>query len=411
MQINTIVNRYILRELIPPFCMNLVFFMFVFLMRQILDITNMIVNYQVSLAVFALMIIYSMPYFLVYIIPMSVMMSVLLTFLRMSADNEITALKAGGVSLYSLMTPVMIFAIAGFLLSTFMAAYGMPWGRTAYERLSVEVVRSNFNVGLKERQFIDSFDGVMMYVNEIDMKSRQMRGVFIEDNRKRGASSTVVAPRGNLFEGEDANTFFIRLQNGVVSQVRPGGKSADAIGFDTYDIRLDMKGGAADVASRSRDEKEMRISELRQYLEDAEKQDKKYYSVLTEMHRKFSIPFACIALSILAMPLGIQTVSARKSAGLGIGLFCFLLYYLLLSGGMVLAETGRWHPVFVLWAPNVIMGALGIYLFVKASKDSPVAMFSGIGRGLDRLRRMLSVGPEDGRSGGPSRGSGGTSAS
>ncbi|MFW6335438.1 MAG: LptF/LptG family permease, partial [Desulfosalsimonas sp.] len=141
MKINTIVNRFILKELVPPFFMNMGFFMFVFLMREILDITNMIVNYQVSLGIFLLLIVYSMPYFLVYIIPMSVMMSVLLTFLRMSSDNEILALKSAGVSIYNLVAPVLVFAAAGAAVTVFMAAYGMPWGKSSYEQLSMQVVQ------------------------------------------------------------------------------------------------------------------------------------------------------------------------------------------------------------------------------------------------------------------------------
>ncbi len=79
---NAILNRYILKEMIPPFLMNLVFFVFVFLMRQVLEITNLIVNYQVGFVNFILLLAFSLPFFLVYIIPMSVMLSVLLTFLR-----------------------------------------------------------------------------------------------------------------------------------------------------------------------------------------------------------------------------------------------------------------------------------------------------------------------------------------
>ncbi|MFP4649480.1 MAG: LPS export ABC transporter permease LptF [Desulfobacterales bacterium] len=407
MKINTIVNRFILRELVPPFFMNMGFFMFVFLMREILDITNMIVNYQVSLGIFLLLIVYSMPYFLVYIIPMSVMMSVLLTFLRMSSDNEILALKSAGVSIYNLVAPVLLFAAAGAAVTVFMAAYGMPWGKSSYEQLSMQVVQSNFNIGLKERQFIDSFDGVMMYVNEVDMKTRGMQGVFIKDNRDSGPASTVAAPEGYLFEGDKPHTFVIRLYGGIVSQGEPGGKSFHATRFDTYDISLDLQGAASGKGSGSKDEKEMGLAELRSYLESRDHADRKYYSMLMEFHRKFSIPFACLALGVLAMPLGIQTVSARKSAGLGIGLVCFLMYYLLLSGGMVLGEARGYHPAPLLWFPNIVMGALGLYLLRKAANDSPAALIAGFRRFWALVRRLGPAGPGDEKAGGNGAGEGG----
>lgn len=389
MKINSIVNRFILKELIPPFLITMGFFMFIFLMRQILEITDMIVNYQMSVGIFLLMIVYSMPYFLVYIIPMSVMMSVLLTFLRMSADNEILALRSAGISLYHMLAPVLTFAVAGFAVTLFMAAYGMPWGKSLYEDLSIKVVQSNFNIGLKEHQFIDGFDGVVMYVNSVDAGSSRMKGVFIKDARKSGPERTVVAPEGYLFKGKDPHSFVIRLYNGLVSQSDPGAGSAHSTRFDTYDIRLDLQSAVSAAGSERKDEKEMGMAELCAYLKNNENRDKRYYSMRMELHRKFSIPFACIALALLGMPLGVQSFSARKSAGLSIGLICFLFYYLLLSGAMVLGETGRYHPAPLLWLPNLIMGGAGLYLLVKAANDSQVVLFGWLSKAWSWMLRLM----------------------
>jgi len=387
MRRNPTIDRYIFLELFPPFIMNLVFFMFVFLMRQILEITNMIVNYQVSALAFVLMLLYSLPYFLVYIIPMSVMMSILLTFLRMSGDNEIVALKAGGVSLYRLLPAVMTFGVLGMVLTSWLAVYGMPWGRSSYKDLTLSVIRSNFNIGLKAHRFNDSFDGVIFYVNDIDYRSRELKDVFIEDNRQSGVSSTVVAPRGYLFSGSDPYTFVLRLYDGLINQVQLDERSAHAIRFDTYDIRLDLKAAVSGMKQRSKHEKEMRLSELLEFVGSAGKENKQYVSALMELHRKFSIPFACVALAVLAVPLGVQSVSSKRSAGLGIGLFSFLLYYLLLSAGTVLGEAGIVMPGIGMWVPNLIMGGLGIYLFIKMAKDQPPAFFSHLRKIIFRIMR------------------------
>lgn len=375
MKFNSIIHRYLLKEFIPPFVLNLVFFSFIFLMQQFLEITNMIVNYQIGVMTFILMLIYSMPYFLVYIIPMSVMMSVLLTFLRMSGDNEITALKAGGVSLYQLLPPVLIFGIICALLTVYMAVYGMPWGSNANKMLALEVARTNFNIGLKEKRFNDSFDDVTFYVNQVNMKDRLLKDIFIEDQRKAGISSTVVAPKGYVFSGTDQYSFVLRLYDGMINQVDLDRRSAHTIEFDTYDLQLDFKSAVTDMKRGQKDEKEMALSEIIRYLNRADTDSQRYYSVLLEFHKKFSIPVASIALAILAVPLGVRSATARRSAGLGIGLFAFLVYYLLLSAGMVLGEAGIYPPVIGMWAPNVIMGGAGIYLLVKAANDRPVLVF------------------------------------
>ena len=183
MKINLIINRYIFIEFIFPFVLNLVFFTFIFLMTKILDITQMIINYNVGVGTVLRMIVYFVPNFLVYVIPIAVMASVLLTFLRMSGDNEIIALRAGGVGISGLLPPVVLFSLIGVVLTFWVSAYGMPWGRMALEKLTYQVAVSNLELGLKERTFTDSFNGVTIYVNEIDPKTKELRDVFIEDRR------------------------------------------------------------------------------------------------------------------------------------------------------------------------------------------------------------------------------------
>lgn len=382
MKLNSAVHRYIFKELIPPYALNLLFFLFVFLMRQILEITNVIVNYQVSFAAFVLMIAYSMPYFLAYIIPMSVMMSVLLTFLRLSSDNEIVALKASGISIYYLLPPVVLFALLNVVLTGYMAIYGVPWGQQSYRQMALDVVQSNFNVGLKERQFNDSFDGVMFYVNEINFKDNSLADIYIEDQRSKDFSTTIVSPRGRIYNGEDKFSFVLSLYNGIINQVNLKNRAVHNTRFDAYDLKLDLKNAMKRVREKKRDEKEMRLTELVEFLKTEKKKTKKYYSVWVEFHQKFSIPFACLALGVLALPLGVQTSSGRKSAGLGIGLIAFLIYYLLLSAGLVFSEAGNISPVMGMWLPNLIMGGLGMFLLVRIANDRPVII-------LDQLNRFF----------------------
>ncbi|MFV9646691.1 MAG: LptF/LptG family permease, partial [Desulfobacterales bacterium] len=216
MQINSIINRYLFKEMIPPFVINVLFFTFVFLLTKILDIINLIVNYKIGLSAVFLMLIYSVPHFLEFVIPISIMMSVLLTFLRLSADNEIVALKAGGVSRYGLLPPVFLFCLMGCLLTGFMTIYGVPWGRLSFKTLTYDVVASNVDIGLKERTFNDSFKDVMIYVNKIDLRNKALINVFIEDQRDKNIVSTVIAPTGKLFSEPDKLAFHLRLYNGTI---------------------------------------------------------------------------------------------------------------------------------------------------------------------------------------------------
>ncbi|MFC1488650.1 LPS export ABC transporter permease LptF [Thermodesulfobacteriota bacterium] len=390
MKLNSIVNRYLFREMIPPFVVTLVFFTFIFLMAKILDITNFIVNYRISMTTVFLMLIYSVPYFLEFVIPMSVMMAVLLTFLRLSNDNEIVALKAGGMSLYGLLPPVLIFCLIGCLLTGYMAIYGLPWGRLSLKELAFNVASSNLNIGLKERTFNDSFKDVMLYINKVDLKNNELIDIFIEDQRNKKLVSTIVAPRGELLKNPDKLAYRLRLFNGSINQVDQDSRAVNSISFDTYDVSLDLKKVISSTGKGPKDEKEMNLSELRMYLNDAQKKDAQYYVTLIEFHKKFSIPFACLALGLLAVPLGVQTRSAKRSTGLGLGLIFFLFYYLLLSAGFVFGEAGIYPPAIGMWVPNLVLGGMGVFLIVKTANEHPlkVDFLSGlIRRGMSGFSR------------------------
>ena len=372
--------------MIPPFVINLLFFNFIFLLTKILDITNMIVNYRISLFDVMLLLIYSMPHFLEFVIPMSVMTTVLLTFFRMSSDNEIVALKAGGVSIYKLLPPVLLFCFIGCMLTGFMTIYGLPWGRLSFEKLTYEVALSNVNIGMKERTFNDNFEGVMLYMNKIDLKNKALIDIFIEDQRTRNIISTIVAPRGEMYSEPDKLLFHLRLHNGTINQVDIENKTVHSITFDTYDINLDLKKSVTTKKGR-KDEKEMSIAELNKYLKDTVNKDAKYYAALIEFHRKFSIPFACFALGLLGVPLGVQSKSAKRAFGLGFGLIFFLLYYLMLSAGWVFGETGVYPPLIGMWMPNIVIGGIGLYLFVRTANDRPVMIDSFLNLFNRRRRR------------------------
>jgi len=225
---------------------------------------------------------------------------------------------------------------------------------------------------LKKRTFNTYFEGVTLYVSEIDIKNKILTDVFIEDQRTKNTMSTVIAPTGRLLNDPDNIAFHLRLNNGVINNVEIDTKSVNSIHFDTYDIRLNMKKRLTSAKDRPKDEEEMNLSELRTYIKNDTKKDGQYYLTLMEFHKKFSLPFSCLALGLLAIPLGMQTRSTKKSFGLIIGLIMFFLYYMMLSAGWVFGEAGIYPPMIGMWVPNVVMGSLGFYLIRKTAHERPV---------------------------------------
>ena len=197
----TILQRHIFYNLLPPFAVNLLFFVMINLITIVLDIVNMIVNYHISPVIFGLLLLYNIPSILTFIIPMSVMMSVLLTFLRMSADNEITALKSCGIATHRLLVPVVAFALLGWGLTTYIEFKAMPMSKRALEALTVDVAQKNIDAIIQERTFIDAFEDVVLYISQVDIQSKSLVDVFIEDRRTPGHEQHHHRPQGSSGRG------------------------------------------------------------------------------------------------------------------------------------------------------------------------------------------------------------------
>ena len=387
------IHRYILQGVLIPLGLNLLFFTFIFLMGKMLKITKLIINYQVDAGFIGLLLVYSIPHFLVFVFPISLMLSILLAFMRMSADNEILALKSAGVSLYRMMPPVLAVLLCGTAATLIMTVYGMPQSKLAVKRLTYNTLAAHANVGLKARTFNNQFKQVTLYVNAIDTHSMRLTDVFIEDRRNPDAVSTIVAPSGELIRVPGRRAVRVRLYDGLINQVKRDRQSASTLYFATYDIEFDMKQAAKLSRYKRKDEDEMSLAELDAHIRRVKADPDDYHEALNEYHMKFSIPAACLALGLLAIPLGVELKSSRKSAGLGMGLIVFMLYYVLMTGGITFGEMGLVAPLIGLWVPNVIFSVAGIVMLVRSANEKPLYWMDAlriVGAALTRSIQHLS---------------------
>jgi lipopolysaccharide export system permease protein len=391
MTINTTISRSMFRQLFAPFLVAVGLLTILFVMAEMIRITNWVVNYGIGLSVVLSLLLLMIPSFLVYILPMAVLLAVLLTFLRMSGDNEIVALKACGASIYALLPSVLAFCLLMCTLTLALTIWGVPLGRTAFSDLAFKVLTSRVDIGLKERTFNDALDKVVLYVGEIDPKNRRWKDIFIEDKRQPEAVNTVIAPEGQLFPDPDSAVLVLKLSNGTIHQTNLKERRSQAIHFTSYQLSFNLKESAAFNRERSKSTKELSLFQLRQELEGLTPQHARYHKTRTMMHRMIALPFACFSLGLLAMPLGIQSRSANRSVGLVLSLICILLYYLLLTAGYALGEKGRIPSSVAMWFPNLVIGALGLFFLIQTARER-VALTTYLVRRIQRLAEAIGGG-------------------
>jgi lipopolysaccharide export system permease protein len=365
-----IINRYILREISLPFVLGLAVFTLILLIARILKLVEMVVNRGVPALDVLKLFSYILPGFLEVTVPMALLLAVLVTFGRLSSDSEITALKTSGVSLYQLLLPVAVFAAAVFVVTLVVSLYARPWGNTRLRSGLYEIAKSRASAGIKEKVFTDDFAGLVLYVDHIEPPGNTLRGVMISDARETAQRNTIFAKVGILVPNEPLHLLTLRLLDGSVHSMEQKDRSYHRTDFTTYDITLDLNTALTNLGARERDPSEMTLAELRAAIEAKRRSGVPAFGEAVELQRKFSIPFACLALAAIGIPLGIQPTRAVRSRGFSLSIAVIFAYYLLLTLGQSLGERGVLPATLAMWLPNLLLSALAVLLFARAARES-----------------------------------------
>jgi len=215
-----IIERYIIRNYVGPFFFSLSVITFVFIMDFILRYIDLFLNKGVDFLVVLQAFILSLGHMFALIIPMAVLPATLMTFGSLAAENEITAMKASGISLYRMIMPG---AVMGLLLTIAMIWFNnnvLPESNHRLLNLLIDINRKKPTVEIRENTFIDSFAGHTIYIRKINDKTGEMKDVQIFRQGKKGEMpTTIVAEKGHLVYLQSKNVLRFELENGEIHEM------------------------------------------------------------------------------------------------------------------------------------------------------------------------------------------------
>ncbi len=363
-----ILNRYIIREISFPFFISLLILTFILLIGKILQLMELMVNKGVGFPAIGQLVLYLMPSFLIFTIPIALLISVLTALGRLSADSEVVVMKASGVSLYQLVQPIVAISLAASLVTAALGMFVAPYSNQASKSLLFSIIQNKASVGIKEKVFNDDFSGLVIYADRIPSDGESMESVFIYDTRLTSEPSTILAHRGRLYSNPQSMSVTLRLEDGSVHSVNASLAAYKKTAFKSYDIQLDIATVTAKPAGKSKVELSLRELARMRHTADKPKERREF---TTEYHKKFAVPFACLIFGLLGVPLGITSRRSGKSRGFSVGIGIVLLYYVMQLAGDALGETGRISPVIGAWAPNIIFLAAAMLAFLLAANEIP----------------------------------------
>ncbi|MBV8519713.1 MAG: LPS export ABC transporter permease LptG [Acidobacteria bacterium] len=401
-----ILTRYIFKEMLGPTLLGFAFYTSIILMQRLFDMAGMIIRRSLSGAAVGKLLLYSMPHIIVLTVPMSLLFGILIAIGRLSSDSEIVAMRALGISTRTIYRPVFLFSTLVFLLSLYLINFVMPKGNQQFVALRAELMTSSAEKAIQPRIFYDQYENLMIYVNDTDPATGKWKGVFVADNRADeshdattpqqmsnnitaphtdddssalvqtgGGQRVIVAQTGNLSILKPSKEVWMNLQGAETHIWDP--RRPDRYDFTrnaSQRIRLpsintEFTGNQLARSLREMDLREL-LNEEQKLRRSTQEEDRMTRNLArVEIHKKFAIPFACIAFGILGLPLGITNRRGGKSSGFSLSIAIILFYYVMINNGEHLAATGKVSPAVGMWAANVLLLILGFYLLSRANRD------------------------------------------
>ncbi len=355
-------------------------FSFVFLLNELLQLTELIVNKGVGITEVLSLTAYIIPSFLVLVIPSTVLLTALLGFGRLSSDGEITAMYAGGISFYQMLIPVGVFSFVCYLLTSWLMISVLPKSNLAFKGMLYQIARSRSLVNINEREFIDDFKDMVIYVEEVDPAEGKIKGIIISDKNNLPQPYTIIAKEGSIVNESNTMRVIIKLKNGSIQNIGDD-NTFRQIKFDEYQLNLDINRLVNKKKFKKR-EREMSIGEILAKIERKKQVNADYNPQLVELHKKFAIPFAALILGIVGAALGINTRTSSRSAGFALSIFIIFIYYILLRTGESLGELGKLPPVIGMWSPNILLGTVGGYLAYKTNNNYSIKWLNFLGEAI-----------------------------
>ncbi len=365
--VNKTLNRYIAREIVPTFLAGMFLAVFTVLATRLLSLTELIISRGVGLGTVSGLIGYLLPDVIHFSLPASTLIAVLMAFIRLSADMEITAMKASGLSIYQMLPSVIIFSALSMAVSGWIGIVGSPWGQRSFKDLVFELAQSKADVAIKERIFSEPFRGVVFYVQNYDPKKKVMRDVFVTDKREKGFTNTIIAKEAHIGSDPIKRMVTVRFLRGTIFSTDRSLSNSRTISFESYDMTVSLRELLAGLSAREKSPKEMAFSELLRSLSSAK--DSQRNEVLVELFEKATMPLAVFLMGMVGVPLGVYIRGKGRFTGVGVGLGVFLAYYLSLVGSRNIGEAGYIHPAAVVWIPVIFLAAACIYSYLRIGSE------------------------------------------
>ncbi|MGB3477731.1 MAG: LptF/LptG family permease [bacterium] len=410
-----LIDRYLLREFVPPFFFSAVALTFILLMDQLFRLIDLFVRKGLPFDIVGQILIYTLPLIVSYTAPMAILVAIVMTFGRFSGDNEILALKISGQTFFSVMKAPFIVTLLFMFFLIFFNSFVLPESNHRVRNLMLDISRKRPAIRLPEGVFTNEFPGYMVYVGRKDEHRSKLYDITIYDLRN---SLMMTAPHGELKDFQEEGILQFILYDGELHQLIDNA-TYQRTNFNKQTINMTVNTELVRKERKHRNQNELNIFGLKSRIDQTRQEilslkteiteigtvaitkfingditnldaarfkigkkinvikgkKRKISRYLVEFNKKFSLAIACILFVLIGAPIG-YLFRRGGIGGVLIGILLFSSYYILVLAGEEFADRRGFSPYWAMWLPNIILFISGLYLFLLAEYErSPLKRF------------------------------------
>ncbi len=376
------ISRYVFKEILGPTLLGMAVYGLVLVMNLLLEAAELLIRRDLPLGLVTQYILLSLPRIMVLVIPMAVLLGVLVGIGRLSADSEITALRASGYPDRRLLVPVVALGLLASSISWLLFNQAVPAANYAQHQLNAQIfLTADINREIQPRSFYERIPNMLIYADTASPADGTLRQVLLYQKFPAGDEELSLAGAVSMRQQPADGTIEFHLDQ-VVSHAWQSGEP------DVYQITrsdsqvierppdLVMQEMIRSLAAPPpRNLREQTVSELLITLEgvqpraDTSSGRRQIAETLVEVHKKFSLPLTPLVFSILGLPLALGRRRATgRSWGFTMSLLVIIVSYAMLTVGEQLADRGLLSPAVAMWAGNVLFLAIGLAMLATGSR-------------------------------------------
>ena len=354
------IDSLMLREFIPLFIVGVLTFGVLMVSFTLLkDALKFYTEYHLPVTSILVFFMYGMPQILAYTFPMAILLASLLTFGRMSAGGEITAIRAGGINFFRIVLPILVTAFfltcATFLLNELVAPKSTM---AAFNYIKGALTEVGISLSEQNIAFLDR-DGKWLFGAE-DSEGNDFYEVKLIDYRNQKNIAVYVAKDASW----DHNTWIFNDVKVYNLDLEGTGEKVFMGGFDK--LSIDLNRTPTELLEEGRNPEELALNELKNYIAEEKKDQKITKKAIRKLEAKFYLkiatPFSCLLFPLIAAPLGMNPQRGSSTVGMGYSMILVFIYYLLTTFAIHIAQNNYLVPSMAAWFPNIVFLGVGLYL-------------------------------------------------